>query len=113
MRRVELQAPACAIRQLVNLGSEEKLGNERDPAGGPNHTHTGEDEVMAKSIMKQFRDFVDASPAESNKPMTSKEIATAGAKKKSKAERTKAATKKAKTSAPKKSAKKSRKKSKR
>jgi hypothetical protein len=42
---------------------------------------------MAKSISKQFRDFVDASPAESNKPMSQSEVATAVARKKATAVR--------------------------
>jgi hypothetical protein len=69
--------------------------------------------MAKKSITEQFRDFVDALPAESNKPMTGKEIATTEAKKKSKAKRAaKVAAKRAKNAAPK-SAKKSKKKSKR
>jgi hypothetical protein len=76
--------------------------------------HMGKRIMAKKSITEQFRDFLDALPAESNKPMTGREIATVRAKKKVKAKRTaKAAAKKAKNPAPKKSAKKSRKKSKR
>jgi len=53
--------------------------------------------MAKKSITEQIRDFVDALPAKSNKPMTGKEIATARAKKKSKAKRAaKAAVKKCK-----------------
>jgi hypothetical protein len=69
--------------------------------------------MAKKSIAEQFRDFVDALPAESNKPMTGKEIATAEVKKKSKAKRAaKVAAKRAKNAAAQ-SAKKSKKKSRR
>jgi hypothetical protein len=41
--------------------------------------------MAKKSITEQFRDFLRASPAQSNKPMTKGEIATAVGKKKRKA----------------------------
>jgi hypothetical protein len=64
-------------------------------------------EFMAKkSIIKQFRDFVDALPAESNKPMTRKEITTARAKRKTRRSAKKRATKRAAKNATKKSIKK-------
>jgi hypothetical protein len=72
---------------------------------------------MAKSIVQKFKDFLDASPAESNKPMTRGEIATTRAKKKRKTatanRATKTANKKAKKAAPKKGVKKTKKKAER
>jgi hypothetical protein len=43
--------------------------------------------MAKKSIREQFRGFVEASPAESNKPMTGGEIARAMVKKKAKGAR--------------------------
>jgi hypothetical protein len=40
--------------------------------------------MAKKTFTEQFRDFVKASPGQSNVPMTRKEIATAQAKKKTK-----------------------------
>jgi hypothetical protein len=49
---------------------------------------------MAKRpIVEQFRDFVEALPAESNEPMTKSEIASSKAKKKTKGGVAKRATK--------------------
>ena len=73
--------------------------------------------MTKKSVMQLFKDFVDASPAQSNEPMTSREIAAARATNKPRRAAAKRATKtaakkaskKAKKAAPKRSATKSRK----
>ncbi len=51
--------------------------------------------MAKKTFTEKFRDFVKASPAESNVPMTRKEIATAQARKKKKQATANRATKKA------------------
>jgi hypothetical protein len=63
--------------------------------------------MAKKTIAQKFRDFLDAAPAESNKPMTKGEIARTVAKKKRKAASKKGSSKSParKKAAPKKSKK--------